>query len=174
MKDYRYWLEKLDLQPHPEGGYYRQTYRSSEWISDEEVSQSFTEKRMLATSIYFLLPHDEVSHFHRLKSDELWYYHTGSSLTIHVIDEEGMYKQIKLGPDLENGEVLQALVPKNKIFGSSVNGGKGFSIVGCMVTPGFDFQDFELFEREELLELYPQHREVITALTRPRNAAASI
>jgi adenosylhomocysteine nucleosidase len=164
-KNIRYWIESLGLISHPEGGYYRETYHSKESISDQELSHSFAGKRMLATSIYFLLPSDQVSHFHRLKSDELWYYHAGSSLTIYVIHENGELQQIRLGPDLKNGEVLQAIIPKNSIFGSVVNEKDSYSLVGCMVSPGFDFQDFELFKRDQLLRMYPKHHEIITKLT---------
>jgi uncharacterized protein len=105
-----------------------------------------------------------VSHFHRLKSDELWYYHAGSPLTIHIINENGEYEEVKLGLNLDNGEVPQALVPKNSIFGSSVMDKDTFSLVGCMVSPGFEFQDFEMFTQAELLSKYPRYKEVIMKL----------
>ncbi|MFK9093651.1 cupin domain-containing protein [Bacillus salipaludis] len=157
-------ISNLGLVPHPEGGYYKSTYQSTERISDKELSVTFEGERRLYTSIYFLLTSDDVSHFHRLKSDELWYFHGGSPLTVHVIHENGEYEEIKLGMNLENGEIPQALVPKNSIFGSSVNGKDTFSLVGCMVSPGFEFQDFELFTQNELLRLYPQHKEIILKL----------
>ncbi|WP_223590697.1 cupin domain-containing protein [Neobacillus bataviensis] len=159
-----YWVTKLGLEPHPEGGFYKRTYESGEQVSDHELTVQFEGKRKLYTSIYFLLTSENVSHFHRLKSDELWYFHTGSSLTIHVIHENGEYKEIKLGLNLEEGEVLQALVPKNSIFGSSIKDNDAYSLVGCMVSPGFDFVDFELFTQEELLAKYPQHQEIIPKL----------
>lgn len=158
-KNAQYWIESLGLIAHPEGGYYKSTFASEITISG--IGSSEGQQRQLFTSIYFLLKSNEVSHFHRLKSDELWYYHGGSSLTIHVIDESGSYKEWKLGLNLENGEVPQVLVPKNTIFGSSMMEGDTFSLVGCMVAPGFDFEDFELFSQEELLELYPQHEKII-------------
>ncbi|MFD0589433.1 cupin domain-containing protein [Paenibacillus sp. GCM10027627] len=156
-----YWISNLGLLPHPEGGYYRRTYQGEEKISDQELSVQFDGHRMLYTSIYFLLRSQDISHFHRLKSDELWYYHAGSPLTVHVIHENGTYEEIKLGKNLENNETMQYLVPKNSIFGSSVLEPDTFSLVGCMVAPGFDFQDFELFTQKELLALYPEHHEVI-------------
>ena len=163
MKNYNlnYYIEKLGLLPHPEGGYYKQTFHSTETTSDQELSVSFEGKRKLYTSIYFLLTSNNISHFHRLKSDELWYFHGGSSLTIHIIDEQGNYMEKKLGLDLDNGEVPQVLVPKNCIFGSSCSDEDSFSLVGCMVSPGFEFTDFELFTQSELLEKYPQHKEII-------------
>lgn len=157
-KDANYFIEKLELEQHPEGGYYKNSFVSNETID------AFETKRKLYTNIYFLLKSGEVSHFHRLKSDEMWYYHAGSSLTIHVIDEQGNYEEIKLGLDLESGERPQAIVRKNSIFGSSMIELDAFSLVGCMVAPGFDFEDFELFTQETLLELYPQHETIIRKL----------
>jgi len=161
----KYWISKLELEAHPEGGYFKATYQSNEKITNNELSVQFNGQRLLYTSIYFLLESHDVSHFHRLKSDELWYFHAGSSLTIHVIDEEGIYNEVKLGLDLENGEVPQFLVPKNSIFGSSVMEKETFSLVGCMVSPGFEFEDFELFTQDELLSKYPDHEEIIKKLT---------
>jgi uncharacterized protein len=158
------WVTKLGLVPHPEGGYYKRTFESEDQVSDQELTVNFTGHRKLYTSIYFLLTSDNVSHFHRLKSDELWYYHAGSPLTIHVINENGEYEEMKLGMNLEKGEVPQALVPKHSIFGSSVMENDSCSLVGCMVSPGFDFQDFELFTQDELLKKYPQHKDIITKL----------
>jgi uncharacterized protein len=158
------WVSKLGLSPHPEGGYFKGTFESGEYISDNELSVNYEGKRKLYTSIYFLLASDDVSHFHRLKSDELWYYHGGSPLSIHVIDKNGIYQEIKLGMNLDAGEVPQVLVKKNSIFGSSVSEQDSCSLVGCMVSPGFEFQDFELFTQEELLKDYPQHKEIIMKL----------
>ncbi|MBK3495024.1 cupin domain-containing protein [Viridibacillus sp. YIM B01967] len=158
------WISKLGLVPHPEGGYYKRTFESEERTSDKELHVNFEGQRKLYTSIYFLLTSNDVSHFHRLKSDELWYYHGGSPLTIHVIHENGEYEEIKLGINLEKGEVPQALVPKHSIFGSSVMEKDVCSLVGCMVSPGFDFQDFELFTQDDLLLKYPQHKDIIMKL----------
>lgn len=159
--DQQFFISKLGLTPHPEGGYYKESFQSAEMTSDQELTVNFEGKRKLYTSIYFLLTSNDISHFHRLKSDELWYYHAGSPLTIHMIEENGNYKEIKLGLNMEKGEVPQALVPKNTIFGSSVMDKDTFTLVGCMVSPGFEFSDFELFTQQELLSKYPQHKEVI-------------
>lgn len=150
-----YFIEKLEMISHPEGGYYKETF-----IAKEEIKE-----RKLWTSIYFLLKEGEVSNFHRLKSDEMWYYHGGSPLTIYMITEEGVLIEEKLGLNIEAGEKPQVLVPKNYIFGSAMNE-EGYALVGCMVSPGFHFNDFELFEREELLINYPEHEKVIKKLTR--------
>ncbi|MUV38242.1 hypothetical protein JNUCC1_02078 [Lentibacillus sp. JNUCC-1] len=157
--DAAYWIEKLKLEPHPEGGYYRSTFQSDTLITTET-----NEKRHLYTSIYFLLREGDLSHFHRLKSDELWYYHAGSPLEIHMIHQDGSYQCVKLGVNLDNGEVPQLMVPKHTIFGSVAEENAPFSLVGCMVSPGFDFKDFELFDQAELLDLYPQHEAIIRKL----------
>ena len=161
IKQLDYWVTKLELEPHPEGGYFKQTYISQENISDRELSSDFRGRRALFSSIYFLLTDKNVSHFHRLKSDELWYFHGGSSLSVHVINETGEYREYKLGLDLEKGETPQVLVHKNSIFGSSVEAEDSCSLVGCMVSPGFVFEDFEMFTQAELLEIYPQHEKII-------------
>ncbi|OAB47427.1 cupin domain-containing protein [Paenibacillus antarcticus] len=162
--DAQYYVSKLELDPHPEGGYYKRVFESEEQTSDKELTVEFEGMRKLYTSIYFLLGSKDISHFHRLKSDELWYYHAGSPLTVHLIDEHGEYKEYKLGTDLDNGEVPQVRVPKNSIFGSSVMDEDTFSLVGCMVSPGFEFRDFELFTQDELLSQYPQYKDVIMKL----------
>lgn len=154
MRDAEYYIKQLGLEPHPEGGYFKSTFASEESVNS----------RKLYTSIYFLLGADDVSHFHRLKSDELWYFHGGSSLLVHVIDEDGNYVEHKVGLDIENGETPQVLVPKNSIFGSSVMENGSFSLVGCMVAPGFEYEDFELFTQSELLDKYPQHEKIIRKL----------
>ncbi|GGA39075.1 cupin domain-containing protein [Psychrobacillus lasiicapitis] len=154
-KDADYYIQHLGLEAHPEGGYYKSTFAS------EKTYDAFGKTRKQYTSIYFLLGEGDVSHFHRLKSDELWYFHGGSSLIVHVINEEGDYVEHKLGLDIANGESPQVLVPRNSIFGSSVVATGKFSLVGCMVSPGFDFEDFELFTQSELLEKYPQHELII-------------
>ena len=154
MRDAFYYIKNLGLEPHTEGGYYQSSYNS----------KNPNGNRKLYTSIYFLLGAGDVSHFHRLKSDELWYFHDGSSLLVHVIDEEGNYVEHKLGLDIKNGEVPQVLVPKNTIFGSTVMEGGTFSLVGCMVAPGFEYEDFELFKQKELLHDYPQHKEIINKM----------
>ena len=145
------------MNPHPEGGYYTETYRSPIEIPGKN--------RQLMTSIYFLLEAGQVSHLHRIKSDELWFFHSGSPLTVHVIDEEGKYLAHSLGNDLESGQVPQLLVPAHAIFGSSMDLKEGYSLVSCVVAPGFDFEDFELFTAEDLLPEYPEHEAIIKRLT---------
>lgn len=156
----KYWIDHLALLSHPEGGYFKETYRSA----NSFLPDGFTQPRSYATSIYFLLEENNVSHFHRIQSDELWYYHAGASLTVYVIHQNGHLEKIKIGPHIDQGEVLQATVPANTIFGSTCEG--DYSLVGCMVSPGFDFNDFELFTTSNLLLKHPNHAEVIKKLTK--------
>lgn len=156
MKSAQYYIEKLDMTPHVEGGYFKESVVSKDF---------FREDKKLFSSIYFLLETGEVSNFHRLTSDEMWYYHDGQALTIYMITPDGELITKQLGLDIEKGEVPQVLVPKGYIFGSSMNN-DGFALVGCMVAPAFTFNDFELFERKELLNIYPHLEDVIKKLTR--------
>lgn len=149
-------IEQLALLPHPEGGYYKETYRSSETIDGEQA---------LMTSILFLLTSENASNFHRIQSDEHWYFHEGSPLIVHVIGENG-HEQKLLGLDLSAGQSPYHLVKKQDIFGSEVHEKGGYVLVSCAVAPGFMFRDFELFMRQELLEQYPQHEEIICRLTK--------
>ena len=160
----KYFVEKLKMTPHPEGGYFKECYAGEDMISSNELSVDYKDTRKLWTSIYFLLEDGEVSNFHRLKSDEMWYYQAGSPLTIYMITPEGTLVTQKLGLNIAEGEMPQFLVPKGYIFGSAMNE-SGYALVGCMVAPGFEFRDFELFKRSELLEKYPQYEKEIVKLT---------
>lgn len=152
-------VEKLQLIPHPEGGFYSETYRS------EDRLKTNSGKRNLSTAIYFLLTSENVSKFHRIKSDELWFFHEGSTLTIHTLSELG-HKQFSLGHTSPKDKAYpQQLVSANTIFGSSVDESESYALVSCVVSPGFDFADFELFEAEDLLPLFPEAEKIITKLT---------
>jgi uncharacterized protein len=165
-KDANYWIGKLGLEAHPEGGYFRQTYKADLMLAKESLPEEFSGARAASTAIYFLLRGEEFSAFHRLRSDEVWHFYVGSTLVVHVIDEAGRYSEILLGNDPEAGEALQAVVKAGCWFASRVKDGKSFALVGCTVAPGFDFDDFEMGRREELVREYPQCREVIERLTR--------
>jgi uncharacterized protein len=162
----KYWIDTLGLIAHPEGGYYRETYRSSLSIAREALPSEFTGPRLVSTAIYFLLDGENFSAFHRLRSDEMWHFHIGSPLAVHVIDSDGQHSEIAVGPNPETGETLQAVVKAGSWFASCVRDPGSFSLVGCTVAPGFDFDDFELGKRCELMRLYPQHRNLIERLTR--------
>jgi predicted cupin superfamily sugar epimerase len=141
-----YWIEKLRLEAHAEGGHYRQSYKAGLILARESLAREFTGARAASTAIYFLLDEEEFSAFHRLRSDEVWHFYVGAMLVVHVIDEEGRYSEILLGNDPEAGEALQAVVKAGCWFGARVRDGVGFGLVGCTVAPGFDFEDFEMGE----------------------------
>ena len=162
----RYWIDKLKLTPHPEGGYYRQTYRSDLTLACEALPPGFTGPRPASTAIYFLLEGENFSAFHRLRSDELWHFYAGSPLLVHSIDPEGHYSRFLLGSRPDKQETLQAAVPAGTWFASHVADWKSWALVGCTVAPGFDFADFELADREILWKSFLQHHEIIDRLTR--------
>ena len=135
-----YYIEKLGLQEHPEGGYYSETFRSETSLE----FPGFDGSRQLSTSIYFLLEAPQVSSLHRIKSDEIWYYHDGGNLEIIELDDTGAEQVTLLGKDLEGGAVLQHVVKAGRWFGARLPHGSSFCLVGCQVSPGFDFRDFEL------------------------------
>ncbi|MBN1187645.1 MAG: cupin domain-containing protein [Bacteroidales bacterium] len=163
MNDAKFYIDKFKLLPHPEGGFFREVYRSEGIIPGGSV-KDYDEDRNFATSIYFLLQSGDKSHFHRLKSDEIWYFHTGSPVKIHCISPDGKYEQIILGS--ETGEPgFQAKITAGTIFGAEVSESDSFTLISCMVAPGFDFEDFELMKRDEMLELYPQHKGIIHSFT---------
>lgn len=151
----KYFIEKLGMIPHPEGGYYKENIQS----------ERSSEDRKIWSSTYFLLKDRDFSAFHRLQSDEIWYYHSGTPLIVYMIKENGELEQVRLGLDIERDEKPQILMPKGCIFGAVMDG-TGYSLFSCMVSPGYDPKDFELMSREALLERYPQYAQIIRRLTR--------
>lgn len=166
MKDTGYWVEKLKLQPHPEGGFFRETYRSHEIIPKSSLPERFPAARVFSTSIYFLLDKDNISAFHCIKQDELWHFYDGVSLTLHILDPQGLYFTAKLGKNMETGENPQVIIKAGCFFAAEINDKKYFTLAGCTVAPGFDFDDFEMPDRSQLMELFPQHEDVIKRFTR--------
>jgi len=162
-----HWIEKLKLQPHPEGGYYDELYRSqlkvSRWSS---VSVSIYNA---CTSIYYLLEGNDYSSFHRLASDEIWYFHKGVPLLIHMIDNDGVYTTHELS-DTSTG-TLSFLVEAGIWFAADIPSGADFTLVSCVVAPGFEFKEFEMADKEELISRYPQHEVILNRLIRVRNEA---
>ncbi len=163
--DAQYWIDKLELTPHPEGGYFRQTYKS-DLIIPGRALRGFDGARSASTAIYFLLDGNNFSAFHRLRSDEIWHFYAGGSLVVHLISADGAHSEISLGNAADAGQVFQAVVRGGCWFASHVADGKGWALVGCTVAPGFEFDDFEMGKRDELSSHYPQHRELIRRLTR--------
>ncbi|MEX0662315.1 MAG: cupin domain-containing protein [Balneolaceae bacterium] len=155
-------VDKLDLEPHPEGGYFKEMYRSDEKIEGEG---EFPAGRSFGTSIYFLLEGTDRSKFHRIKSDEIWHFYEGSSATIHIIHSDGFYETLYLGSDLDSGYQFQHVVPAHSWFGVSVDQPDGYLLAGCTVAPGFDFGDFEMGDAYKLKQAFPEHESIIEKLT---------
>jgi len=159
-------IQQYHLQPHPEGGWYKETYRSNEFIPAAALPERFENSRALATAIYFLLEQDNFSAFHKIKSDECWHFYAGDSLEVFVIQQDGTLEIIHLGNDIGKGQLFQYVVPANCWFASRPAAGSSFCFVGCTVAPGFDFADFELANAAALSAMYPQQESIIKELCR--------
>ncbi len=166
MKTAEYWIKKLDLQPHSEGGYFRETYRSGETISKHALPERFNGDRVFSTCIYYLLKESQYSAFHSIQQDEIWHFYEGSPLTLHILNPNISYPTITLGRDPESGESLQAIVEAGAWFAASVNDTASYSLVGCTVAPGFDFADFTIADHGHLMELFPDHHDLIKKFTK--------
>lgn len=154
-------IEKLELKAHPEGGYFNEIYRSSEVYTGGNISA----ERNCGTSIYFLLKGNDFSSFHRLKYDEIWHFYKGSPISVVMLDQSGI-KYKTLGTDILNNEEPQIIIPAGTWFGGYLKNNDSYSLIGCTMSPGFDYQDFELAKRNELLTMYPDYKEIIHKLTR--------
>jgi len=161
-----YFIQHLHLQPHPEGGYYRETYRAGETIPADALPSRFTGERYFSTAIYYLLQQGDFSHFHCIKSDECWHFYAGDTLLIHVIEVDGKYNCIRLGSNIATGEMFQFVVPAGAWFAAEPAPNSAFTLTGCTVAPGFNFDDFEMADTKILLTNYPQHSDIISRLTR--------
>lgn len=148
------YINMLGLKPHIEGGYFGENYKNSQ----------YKENRSLASTIYYLLKSGQVSRFHRLNCDEIWFFHDGSPILIHQINRDGNLETHKLGLALNRGELPQVLIPAHTVFGAEVEKERSFGLVSCMVSPGFEYQDFELFNTQTLLDRYPEHKQIIERL----------
>lgn len=155
-----YWINHLGLQPHPEGGYYREVYRSGKQVTREGE----TEIKQACTSIYYLLEGADYSGFHRIWSDEVWYFHKGAPLHIHAIDQDGNYTLHELSDSI-TGQ-LSIVIPAGQWFAAELAEKQDFVLVSCAVAPGFEFAEFEMAERYALAVAYPTHRRVIDRLCR--------
>lgn len=161
----KYYINKLHLEPHPEGGYYREIYRSGEIFFTEFLGGENKKSRSTITSIYFLLEGKQVSHFHRLKSDEIWHFYDGTPVKIHLITKDRKNEEVTLGSRIEDGEYLQFVIKKENWFAAEVIDKNSFSLVGCDVAPGFDFEDFELGKSEIMIKEFPEHKDLILKFT---------
>lgn len=160
-------IQQLDLQPHPEGGFYRRTY-----CSDECVTKADGTQRHAATGIFYLLHGRAYSAWHRIDADEMWHFYAGDSLLIHTLDRHGEWKAQRLGNMLHQAQaVFQYVVPAGCWFAAEREGAQGYSLVACTVAPGFDFATFELADTQALLSRYPRHAAVIQRLAPGGNGA---
>ncbi|TPQ38533.1 cupin domain-containing protein [Cupriavidus pinatubonensis] len=157
-------IKALDLLPHPEGGYFRETYRSVENIQCSDGRQ-----RSASTAIYYMLRDSDFSAWHRIRSDELWHFHAGTPLDVHVLTSDGNLVTHRLGNPLEHhGAVFQAMVPAHHWFAAErvPSGSQDFSLLGCTVAPGFEFSEFELADASELVAIFPRQADLIHRLSR--------
>ena len=161
----KFLVEAFELGKHPEGGYFKEVYRSKESIPESALPFGYKGTRNFGTSIYFLLTSDNFSSFHRIKQDETWHFYEGSTVDLHVISPSGSYQNVKIGSQIAKREVFQFTVPGGHWFSARVLEEDGYALVGCTVAPGFDFDDFELGARESLISQFPAHSEIITQLT---------
>jgi predicted cupin superfamily sugar epimerase len=151
-------IQKLGLEPHPEGGFFKETYRS------EEMIMTAHGERHLSTAIYFLLTKNNFSAFHRIRSDETWHFHEGDPLVIHEIKPNGEYLAHRLG-HIEKGAIPQLTIQSNSWFASELDEGGSYGLVSCTVSPGFDFRDFELADKT-LLQEWPEYTALLDRLIR--------
>lgn len=159
-------IQHLQLKPHPEGGYYKEVYRSEGVIAADCLPHDFNSERNFCTSIYYLLQQGDYSAFHRIKSDELWHFYAGGALLLHLIDKRGNYQSSRLGNELAQGASFQVLMPAGVWFAAEPAPEISFALAGCTVSPGFDFRDFELGKAETLSAQFPAHKDLIYRLSR--------
>ncbi|MCD4698671.1 MAG: cupin domain-containing protein [Bacteroidales bacterium] len=164
-KTAEYWINHLGLKQHPEGGYFREVYRAGEFIQKKGLPSRYSSFRSFSTSIYFLLKGHEFSAFHRIKSDETWHFYEGEALVIYIILPDGKLATVRLGQNPDKKEIFQFTIPKGAWFAAKPETTGTFSLVGCTVAPGFDFDDFELGEKKKLIKLFPQHKVLIGKFT---------
>lgn len=155
-----YWIQHLKLKPHPEGGFYNEVFRSNIKVPKEVLPFGYKSDHRVATSIYFLLRSNDISKMHRLRSDELWYFHSGSSAKIIVIDHEGHKHTILLGSNHQKAEQLFAHIPAGNVFAAEVANPDSYCLMSCVVAPGFEFEDFEMFSKEDLIQAYPKYADL--------------
>lgn len=166
------FIDLLNLKKHSEGGYFAETYRSGEVFKSENLPPGYSGERSFSTCIYFLLEGDDFSAFHKLKSDEIWHFYSGTNIRLYTIDEKGNYSHYTLGNDfdfgfdVDYGSQFQIAVKSGQWLAASLVDQKSYALVGCTVSPGFEYEDFELGKRSELIRLFPEHTEIIEKLTR--------
>jgi len=163
--DAKYWIDTLGLKEHPEGGYYREVYCSEESVTKSCLPERFQSKHAFSTSIYYLLEYDDVSHFHRLNQDEIWHFYEGSPLMIYTLKPKRM-TVFRLGRNPAKGQLPMMVIPHGTVFAAELENRRSYALLGCTVSPGFKFEDFELPTRSELTHEYPEHLDIIKRFTK--------
>ncbi|MFW5923626.1 MAG: cupin domain-containing protein [Planctomycetota bacterium] len=157
--------EMLDLEPHPEGGYYREIYRSDEEIAGGALPERYDEARAAGTAIYYLLTSDTFSAIHRLRSDEIIHFYLGDPVTVLQLRGDGASETVTLGQKIADGEKPVCVVSRGTWFGMRVQNDGSYALLGTTVAPGFDFDDFEIGDEEQLTTDYPDRADLIRHLT---------
>jgi predicted cupin superfamily sugar epimerase len=160
----QYWIEKLNMTAHPEGGWFTETFRDDRKVKAVNLKGEMKEYAA-STAIYFLLDDQSFSAFHRIGAAEAWHFYAGTGITIYSIDEAGNLKTVELGANPEIGQTHSTVIPAGVWFASRVNQLGGFALCGCTVAPGFEFEEFELAAKNDLISRYPIHKNVIVGLT---------
>lgn len=164
------WIARLALQPHPEGGHFREIYRASEQIPAAALPVRYGGPRAFSTSIYYLLAGAQISTLHRIASDEQWHFYDGCAVLLSMIAPDGTLREVRLGRNAADGEHVQTVILAGTWMGARLASStprQRYALIGCTVAPGFEFRDFEAGIRADLLKRFPRHRKVILALTRP-------
>lgn len=155
----------FNMSPHPEGGFFKETYRSPGTLALSALPEHYSGERSFSTAIVYLLRQGEYSHLHRIRQDEVWHFHLGGPLRLVSISPNAELREVLLGTDLACGQRIQCVVPGGCWFGATPAPGVDFSLVGCTVAPGFDFADFELGERRQLEQAFPAAQKLIQEFT---------
>ncbi len=163
----RTWIRMLDLRPHPEGGWFRETWRAEESVDADGLPARYGGGRSHGTAIYYLLAEGAFSAIHRIRSPEVWHHYAGDPVEMIQLSNDGSAVRLLLGPDVAHGELPQIVVPRGTWQGARIVPLGRRSLLGCSVAPGFEFEDFELGVREDLVARWPDLESEIVALTRP-------
>ena len=160
-------IKLLDLKPlEIEGGYFRETYRSIDIISREALPSFYQTARCFGTAIYYLLTPDNFSALHKVNSDEIFHFYLGGPVEMLLLFPDGTGREVILGQDIQNGQLVQLVVPRGVWQGASLQQGGKYALLGTTVSPGFEYEDFVLGQCESLSAVYPQYTKRISELTR--------
>ena len=174
MEKAQAWIDRLGLVEHPEGGFFRETYRADERIPKSVLPARYRFDHSFSTAIYYLLAGADFSSFHRIASEEIWHFHDGSALRVHLLDANRGYRSHLVGIDLEQGAVPQLVIPRDTWMAAEVEDKTSYGFVGCTVAPGFDFADFEMASAPKLVDQFPEREELIRRLTRTEREAPGL